>query len=75
MSQLTFNSQDSSGYDQVINRVRRLTTGLQGAIDGGPSGHSDSYRACLVDLHNRTRDIAAVLNQALANSRRHEDRP
>jgi hypothetical protein len=73
MSRLTFDSKDASGYEQVLNHVRQLTTALQSTIDGRQSGRSQQSRACLIDLHNRTRGIAAVLNQALGACRDVDD--
>jgi hypothetical protein len=68
MSHLTFDSKDASGFDQILNRVRQLTIGLQEAIEVRQSSRPQQGRACLVNLHNRTRGIAAVLNEALGQS-------
>lgn len=73
MSHLTFDRKDADGYDQVLNRVRQLAIALQGAIDGQNCGQPQLDRACLMDLHSRSRGIAAVLNQALGASYRAHD--
>lgn len=54
--------------EPTIAHVKRLVTALQETINSA-GGSGRQGRATLVDLHNQTREIAAVLNEALSGWR------
>ncbi len=50
--------------EPTLTHVSRLVTALQETISSA-RGSGRQGRATLIDLHNQTREIAAVLNEAL----------